>query len=286
MARNAPLRKAIPVGNNFKLEIFRLEISWPGVKIGSMELIVDHMQGWARLTLNRPAQKNALNTALLAALAEALAACAADPALRAVVLTGADGNFAAGADIAEIETKTAAEGAVDPRKAHWAAIRAFPKPLIAAVDGFALGGGFELALMADVMILGPTARVGLPETNLGLIPGAGGGQRLMALAGRARAMRMVLTGEVIDAATAVDWGIAAYLAEGPALGFAEPLAQRLAGRAPLALMAAKAALLAGEESALALGAERTAFEALLDTEDKAEGIRAFRERRKPEFQGK
>ena len=286
MARNAPLRKAIPVGNNFKLEIFRLEISWPGVKIGSMELIVDHMQGWARLTLNRPAQKNALNTALLAALAEALAACAADPALRAVVLTGADGNFAAGADIAEIETKTAAEGAVDPRKAHWAAIRAFPKPLIAAVDGFALGGGFELALMADVMILGPTARVGLPETNLGLIPGAGGGQRLMALAGRARAMRMVLTGEVIDAATAVDWGIAAYLAEGPALGLAEPLAQRLAGRAPLALMAAKAALLAGEESALALGAERAAFEALLDTEDKAEGIRAFRERRKPEFQGK
>lgn len=280
------MRKAIPVENNFKLEIFWLEISGPGTMIGGMELIIDHMQGWVRLTLNRPAQKNALNTALLAALAEALAACAADPALRVVVLTGADGNFAAGADIAEIETKTAAEGAADPRKAYWAAIRAFPKPLIAAVDGFALGGGFELALMADLMVLGPTARVGLPETNLGLIPGAGGGQRLMALAGRARAMRMVLTGEVIDAAKAHDWGIAAYLAEGPALGFAEPLAQRLAGRAPLALMAAKAALLAGEEGALALGAERAAFEALLDTADKAEGIRAFRDRRKPEFQGK
>lgn len=254
--------------------------------IGGMDLIIDHMGAWARLTLHRPAQRNALNTGLLAAVAEALAACAADPALRAVVLTGAEGNFAAGADIAEIAAKTAAEGAVDPRKAHWAAIRAFPKPLVAAVDGFALGGGFELALMADLMVLGPTARLGLPETNLGLIPGAGGGQRLMALAGRARAMRMVLTAEMIDAATAFDWGIASYLAEGPALGFAEPLAIRLAERAPLALMAAKAALLAGEETALALEVERKAFEALLDSGDKAEGIRAFRDRRTPEFRGK
>jgi len=251
-----------------------------------MELIVDQMGPWARLTLHRPSQKNALNTALLAAVAEALAVCAADPALRVVVLTGAEGNFAAGADITEIEAKTTAEGAADPRKALWAAIRAFPKPLVAAVDGFALGGGFELALMTDLLVLGPTARVGLPETNLGLIPGAGGGQRLMALAGRARAMRMVLSGEVIDAATAFDWGIASHLAEGPALGFAEPLAARLAGRAPLALMKAKAALLAGEEKALALDVERLAFEALLDSEDKTEGIRAFRDRRKPEFRGK
>lgn len=251
-----------------------------------MDLIFDHMEGWARLTLSRPAQKNALNTSLLAAIAQALGACAADPAVRVVVLTGAEGTFAAGADIVEIETKTTAEGASDPRKAHWAAIRGFPKPLIAAVDGFALGGGLELALLADLIVLGPTARLGLPETNLGLIPGAGGGQRLMALAGRARAMRMVLTGEVIDAATAFDWGIVSYLAEGPALEFAEPLAVRLAARAPLALMAAKAALLAGEEKALALDAERTLFEALLDSEDKSEGIRAFQDRRKPRFQGK
>ena len=256
------------------------------VKIKGMDLIIDHMDGWARLTLNRPAQKNALNTSLLAALAQALGSCAADPAVRAVVLTGAEGNFAAGAEITEIETKSAADGAVDPRKAHWAAIRAFPKPLIAAVDGFALGGGFELALMADLLILGASARVGLPETNLGLIPGAGGGQRLMALAGRARAMRMVLTGEVIDASTAYTWGIASYLADGPALDMAGPLATRLALRAPLALMAAKAALIAGEEKALALTEERTSFEALLDTDDKTEGIRAFQDRRKPEFRGK
>lgn len=250
-----------------------------------MELLTERMDGWTRLVLNRPAQKNALNTALLGALAGALDDLATDRACRAVVLTGADGNFAAGADIGEIEHKTSAEGAVDPRKAHWAAIRAFPKPLIAAVDGFALGGGFELALIADVMVLGSTARVGLPETNLGLIPGAGGGQRLMALAGRARAMRMVLTGEIIDAATALEWGITAFGAEGAAAEVAEPLAARLATRAPLALMAAKRALIAGEERALALAEERAAFEALLDTADKTEGIHAFRDRRRPEFRG-
>jgi enoyl-CoA hydratase len=250
-----------------------------------MELVIDRKAGWARLVLNRPAQKNALNTVLLGALAEALDVLARDLSVRAVVLTGADGNFAAGADIGEIEGKSSAEGAADPRKAHWAAVRAFPKPLIAAVDGFALGGGFELALMADIMVLGPTARLGLPETNLGLIPGAGGGQRLMALAGRARAMRMVLTGELIDARTAVDWGIAAWLSEGSAAVIAESLAAKLADRAPLAMMAAKRALIAGEERALALSEERLAFEALLDTADKAEGIRAFRDRRKPEFKG-
>lgn len=285
MARNAPWGKATPVQNNFKLEIFGLEIFGPLAKIIAMDLIIDRHEGWARLTLNRPAQKNALNTALLAALVDALGSLAADPAIRAVLLTGAEGNFAAGADISEIERKTSAEGAADPRKAHWAAIRAFPKPLVAAVDGFALGGGFELALMADLMVLGPTARVGLPETNLGLIPGAGGGQRLMALAGRARAMRMVLMGEVIDASTAHAWGIATQLADGPALDMAEPLTARLATRAPLALMAAKAALIAGEEKALALAEERAAFEGLLDTADKAEGIRAFHARTRPEFRG-
>lgn len=250
-----------------------------------MELIIDHMDGWVRLTLNRPAQKNALNTALLRALADSLTDLAAAPDCRAVVLTGADGNFAAGADIGEIEHKSSTEGAVDPRKGYWAAIRAFPKPLIAAVDGFALGGGFELALMADVMVVGADARVGLPETNLGLIPGAGGGQRLMALAGRARAMRMVLTGEIIDAATAHAYGIAATLADGPALPEAEALATRLAKRAPLALMAAKRAMISGEEKALALAEERAAFEALLDSADKTEGIAAFRDRRKPVFRG-
>ena len=243
-----------------------------------MDLIIAHEPGWTRLTLNRPAQRNALNTALLGDLARALRAAEADPACRAVVIAGAEGNFAAGADIGGGGAKTSAEGAVDPRKAHWAAIAGFGKPLIAAVEGFCLGGGFELALMADIMVLGPKARLGLPETNLGLIPGAGGLSRLQARVGRARACRMGMLGEVIDRDTAMDWGIAAFATD-DASAMAADLATRLAGRAPLALAAAKQALADPAR-------ERALFEALLDTADKAEGIAAFRAKRKPEFLGK
>lgn len=271
---------------SFKLKTFILEIIFGLGHVRTMTIIIDQMLGWTRLTLNRPEQKNALNTALLSDLAEALDACAADTNCRAVLLIGAGGNFAAGADIGEIEHKTSAEAAVDPRLAMWARIRAFPKPLVAGVDGFVLGGGFELALMADIIVLGANAQVGLPETNLGLIPGAGGGQRLMALIGRARALRMVLQGEVIPAETAHAWGIAAYLAEGPAAELAEKIVARLALRAPLALAAAKASFIASEARMLDLPFERAAFEALLDSADKAEGISAFKARRKPEFTGK
>jgi len=250
------------------------------------DVIETKLEGWSGLVLNRPAAMNALTTPLLTAVAEALSRLADDRDCRAVVISGAGGNFAAGADIAEIAAKTAADAATDPRKDLWAQIRSFPKPLIAAVDGFALGGGFELALMADMMVLGETARVGLPETNLGLIPGAGGGQRLLALAGRARATRMILTGEIIDAATAEAWGIAAWRVRGSALLEAERIAARIARRAPLALAAAKRALISGGEGALAFAEERAGFEALQDSADKAEGIRAFHEKRKPGFQGR
>jgi enoyl-CoA hydratase len=252
---------------------------------GTDDLLVDAQPGWLRLTLNRPEAKNALNTALLAHLADTLDIAAQDPSCRAVLLCGADGNFAAGADIGEIATKTSAEGAADPRKKSWARIGAFPKPLVSAVDGFCLGGGLELALMADFMVLGETAKLGLPETNLGLIPGAGGGQRLTALVGRARASRMILTGEIIDAATAFDWGIAAWKVAGSALPGAERLCASLVVRAPLALQAAKRALIVATENSLSFTMEREAFEALLDSQDKAEGIAAFRAKRKPEFKG-
>lgn len=249
------------------------------------DLLEEARDGYVCLTLNRPAMRNALNTALLQRLAATLTRIAEDAHCRAVLITGAGGHFAAGADISEIADKTRAEGTMDPRKVHWASIRAFPKPLVAAVDGFCLGGGFELALMADCMVLGETARLGLPETNLGLVPGAGGGQRLMALAGRARAGRMILTGEIIDAATAESWGIAGWRVEGPSLPMAEALCAQLAKRAPLALMGAKQAMVLGDEAALAFADERAAFETLLDSSDKREGIRAFREKRKPEFKG-
>ena len=249
------------------------------------DLLIDTQHGWGRLTLNRPAARNALTTPLLAGLADALDRLADDRNCRAVLICGAGGHFAAGADIGEIEAKGSAEGAVDPRKGPWARIRAFAKPMVAAVDGFCLGGGFELALMADCLVLGDTARLGLPETNLGIIPGAGGGQRLMALAGRARALRMVLTGEIIDADTAQAWGIAGWRVAGSALPEAEKLCATLASRAPLALAATKRAIRDGDEGALAFASERAAFEGLLDSADKREGIAAFRAKRKPEFLG-
>ena len=248
-------------------------------------LLVDHFAGWTRLTLNRPEATNALNTELLGAIAATLDWLAENRSCHAVMICGAGGNFAAGADIAEIEVKTGAEAFNDPRKSHWSSIRAFPKPIIAAVDGFALGGGLELALMADLLVAGGTARMGLPESNLGLIPGAGGGQRLMARVGPARAARMVLMGEIIDAALAEAWGLCAYRVAGSAVEEAEVLTARLAARAPLALVAAKRALVNGSEARLAFKDERTGFETLLDSADKREGIRAFRERRKPEFKG-
>lgn len=250
------------------------------------DLIAESCNGWVRLTLNRPQARNALNTGLLGRLADTLDGLAADPACRAVLLCGADGNFAAGADISEIETKSSADAKADPRKALWGRIRAFAKPLVAAVDGFCLGGGFELALMADCIVAGDSARFGLPETGLGIMPGAGGSQRLTALAGRARAARMILLGEIIDARTAESWGIVAWRGDGSALPEAEKLCEKLAARAPLAMQSAKRAIVAGDESALAFATERSLFEQLFDTADKAEGIAAFRNKRKPEFKGR
>jgi enoyl-CoA hydratase len=249
------------------------------------ELIVEPRAGWACLTLNRPAFRNALNTALLEGIAAELDRLRDDADCRVVLMHGAAGHFAAGADIGEIETKTAADAARDPRKSYWSRIRAFPKPVVAAIDGFCLGGGFELALMADCLVLGETARLGLPETNLGIMPGAGGSQRLTALVGRARATRMVLFGEIIDAEMAEAWGIAGWRVQGSAMPAAEELCEKLASRAPLALMAAKRAIVQGDEGSLAFTAERSAFEALFDSADKKEGIAAFRAKRKAEFKG-
>jgi enoyl-CoA hydratase len=250
------------------------------------DMIVEYQSGWVQLTLNRPEVRNALNTALLGAVADCLAELGSDKTCRAVLICGAEENFAAGADISEIAIKTSAEAALDPRKSYWQGIRDFKMPIIAAIDGYCLGGGFELALMADLIVVGETAKLGLPETNLGLIPGAGGGQRLLARVGRARATRMIMMGEIIDAETAEAWGIASWRVAGSAVPEAEKICTKLASRAPLALQAAKQALIQGEENALALSEERQLFEALLDSDDKREGIAAFQSKRKPEFTGR
>ncbi|MBI2241655.1 MAG: enoyl-CoA hydratase/isomerase family protein [Magnetospirillum gryphiswaldense] len=241
-----------------------------------------------RLTLNRPESRNALRSQTLAEIASALETAEADAAIRAVVLTGGPKVFAAGADINELAAHDAVSIQGDARPKYWAAIRRFPKPIIAAVNGFCLGGGCELAMHADIIIAGLDAKFGQPEINLGLIPGAGGTQRLTWAIGKSLAMRMVLTGEMIDAATALTHGLAAETCQ-PELTLerAQVLAEAIAAKPPLAVRAAKEAVLKSFESGLEAGLmhERKCFAALFATADFREGVAAFREKRRAQFQG-
>lgn len=240
------------------------------------------------LRLNRPERRNALATPVLQEIARALAEAEADDSIRAVVITGNDTIFAAGADINELAQSGSGDPVETPRFLAWQAIRAFPKPLIAAVEGWCLGAGTELMVCADIVIAGEAATIGLPETNLGIMPGAGGTVLLPRIVGRAIAMKMVLTGEPIDAEQALHAGLIAQVtASGQALSAALILAQKLAGRAPLALQAAKASVLDAEHMDVTahLVAERKRFIALLGSADKAEGIAAFREKRAPVWRG-
>ncbi len=245
--------------------------------------------GIAVVTLNRPEVRNALNTAVLEGLAEALARFAADDAIRAVVLTGGDSVFAAGADVKEMAALDAVGIHRDVRPRYWRAIADFPKPLIAAVNGYALGGGCELALHADIIIAGDDAQFGLPEINLGIIPGAGGTQRLTRAVGKSLAMKMILSGTFIDAQTAVGSGLAAELVPAAeTLERAVKLAGKIAGKAPLAVEMAKQSVLKVFETPLkdGLDFERRSFTILAATEDRDEGIAAFLEKRKPAFKGR
>jgi enoyl-CoA hydratase len=240
------------------------------------------------ITLDRPKVRNALRGQTLTEIAAALAAAAADPELRVAVLTGGASVFAAGADLDEMAAHDAVSIRSDARPALWRAIRAFPKPLIAAVNGWCLGGGCELAMLADMIVAGETARFGQPEINLGIMPGAGGTQRLPRAVGKSLAMRMVLTGEPIDARTALAAGLVVEVAP-PELTVerALALAATIAAKPPLAVQAAKAAMLKAWELPLeaALAFERDAFAGLFATADRREGIAAFREKRKPVFRG-
>ena len=236
------------------------------------------------LTLNRPASRNALATPLLEMIARELMGAADDDTIRCVVLAGNEKVFAAGADLGDLERSDGKEPIAGPRWNAWACIAGFPKPLVAAVEGWCLGAGCELMLRCDIVVAAENARIGQPETNLGIIPGAGGTALLPRLVGRAAALDMVLTGEPIHARRAYDLGLIARLArDGEALSDALTLASKLASRAPRALKAAKASIRDAADRSLSehLCAERQRFLALLAGPEKAEGIAAFRERRDP-----
>lgn len=241
------------------------------------------------LRLNRPEKFNALATDLLAEIADALDAVASDPEVRAAVITGSDKVFAAGADINELAQRDTDGALADPRPGLWARIRAFPKPLIAAVEGWSLGAGNELVMCCDLAVSGEKGKFGQPESNLGIIPGAGGTATLPRLVGRSRAMKMVLLGEPITAQEALEAGLVCEVVEtGKALETALALAAKIAARAPVAMQQGKAMVRAAFEThqTAHLAMERQAFSALFGTADKKEGVAAFLEKREPEWTGR
>lgn len=241
------------------------------------------------LTLNRPEARNALRTQTLAELAAVLDDAATDDAIRCAVVSGSRKVFAAGADLKEMSQADMIDVLDDPRVGQWARIAAFPKPLIAAVNGFALGGGCELVLTADIVVAGHNALFGQPEINLGIIPGAGGTQRLIRAVGRSLASKMVLSGEFIDADTALRAGLVSdVVVPELTLEKALELARVIASKSPLALRQAKEALRQAFEGPLSSGLEfeRKAFVMLAASEDRREGIDAFLKKRKPVFKGR
>ncbi len=241
------------------------------------------------IRLNRPKALNALNPALLRELMDALETFDADDSIGAMVITGSDKAFAAGADITEMANASVVEMLKSDFIPLFARIRAIKKPIIAAVSGWALGGGCELAMSCDMIVASERARFGQPEINLGIIPGAGGTQRLTLAVGKALAMEMVLNNRTLTAEEALHYGLVNHVAPVDAyLEKALKLAAEIAARAPLAVQFAKEAVNKAFELPLAEGleAERRAFYALFATEDQKEGMMAFLEKRPPEWKGK
>ena len=246
--------------------------------------------GVALVTLDRPAALNALSFDLLAQLDDILAVLDDDEVCRAIVITGAgERAFAAGADIRELAASTPGSLHDDDPFAAVDRVGRLRTPTIAAVRGFALGGGLELAMACDMLVAGDDAKLGQPELALGVTPGAGGTQRLARAVGRARAMELVLTGRRIGAADAERMGLVSMVVPAAeTLTAALDLASKIAAMPPLAVQAAKAAINATQELPLAEGLrfERDRFEALFDTEDQREGMAAFMEKRAPSWKGR
>jgi enoyl-CoA hydratase len=249
-------------------------------------ILVETVGAVGKITLNRPAALNALCDALIAELNQALDEFEADAAIGCIVVTGNEKAFAAGADIKEMVGRTYPATFMHDFIAPWERITRCRKPTIAAVAGFALGGGCELAMMCDTIIAADTAKFGQPEIKLGIIPGAGGTQRLTRAVGKAKAMEMVLTGRMIDAAEALASGLVARVVPA-AEHMAEVMkaAEAIAGFSRVAVAAAKEAVNAAQETALAEGVrtERRLFLPLFATADQKEGMSAFAEKRRANF---
>ena len=258
--------------------------------MGEESIVLSEKRGQVQLlTLNRPEKRNALNMALRAAILDALARAAADSDVRVVVFTGAgDKAFVAGADISEFEGRTPVDQyRVMTGPSIYDAMEKFPKPIIAAINGFCLGGGMELALACDFRIASATARFGQPEVNLGILPGGGGTQRLPRVVGLGAALQMILTGEMIDANEAHRIGLVQEIAADP-LARAVALGGIIAGKSPVAVTAAREATRAALSLPLSDGLklERALFQLCFASEDKAEGVRAFLEKRQANFPGR
>jgi enoyl-CoA hydratase/carnithine racemase len=243
----------------------------------------------ALLRLNRPEARNALNVATRELLAKHFEELSYDDATRCIVITGGEKIFAAGADLRDMVERTPVEMIARRSERMWRPLAACPKPIIAAVNGYALGGGCELAMHADLIIAGEGASFGQPEVRVGIMPGAGGTQRLVRAVGKFKAMKILLTGEPISAGDALAMGLVSEVVpDAEVLARAVVIATTIATMPPLAIAAIKEAVLAGEDASLEAGLllERKAFQLLFATADQKEGMRAFLEKRKPEFEGK